>query len=380
MSKEIISFIKEIYRGWRDVNLHAPIFVGNEIAYLTKCIETTMVSSVGQFVDQFERDLASFTGASGSVAVVNGTAALHTALILTGVKPGDEVLTQSLTFVATANAISYTGAKPVFIDVSEDRLSLCSVKLEAFLNKCKIDSEGNCRNPQTGNIIRACVPMHTFGHAADMDAIVRICHSKNIKVIEDAAESLGTRYNGVHTGLIGDIGVLSFNGNKIITSGGGGALISTDGDILKKAKHLTTTAKKAHAWKYEHDVIGYNYRMPNINAALACAQLECINDFLKDKRTIAEQYRAYFATIPDIKFFDEPLGSKSNFWLNSIIFSSERDQQRFLEESNASGVITRPIWVPMHKLDMYSKCERTEMAVTDALSSRIVNIPSGVRS
>lgn len=374
----IIEYIKELYGTDEFIPLHAPVFKGNEKKYLEKCIDSTFVSSVGKFVDQFEEKLATYTGAKKSVVTVNGTAALHTALVLCGVKRNDHVITQPLTFVATANAIDYTQAKPIFVDVDLDTMGLSPEKLDYFLkNNCELKKDGYTYNKNTGNRIKACVPMHTFGHPVRIDQIVEICNNYNIDVIEDAAESLGSYVNKKHTGLFGKMGILSFNGNKVITTGGGGAIITNDENIAKQAKHITTTAKVPHKWKFVHDQVGYNYRMPNINAALGCAQLEYLDKILKEKRIIALNYEKYFESI-NVKFLNELEGTHANYWLNALILNNEEERDLFLEKTNSNNVMTRPIWNLMNKLEMYKQCVCGDLSNSNWLEERVVNIPSGI--
>jgi len=377
--KEIISFIRELYGKDGIIHLHEPVFRGNEKKYLCECVDSTFVSSVGPFVDLFEQRMCEFTGAVKAVVVVNGTAGLHVALLLCGVESTDEVITQPLTFIATANAISYTGARPVFVDVDRDTMGLSSEKLADFLEKnCEIKKDGYTYNRHSGRRIKACVPMHTFGHPVRIMEIVSICSKYNIDVIEDAAESLGSYADDRHTGLFGKIGILSFNGNKVLTTGGGGMIITTAPEIGRHAKHITTTAKLPHRWEFVHDELGYNYRMPNINAALGCAQLEKLPEFLKDKRKIAEGYRNFFQNA-GIDFFVEREGTVSNYWLNAVILKSREERNAFLEETNNKGVMTRPIWTLMNRLGMYKDCYADNIGNAEWLEERVVNIPSGVR-
>jgi aminotransferase in exopolysaccharide biosynthesis len=322
---------------------------------------------------------ASFTGASHAVAVVNGTAALHIALKLVGVEPGDEVVTQSLTFVATCNAIAYCGAEPSFVDVEEGTMGMSPESLESFFAEHTIQKEGKRVDRHTNRPISAVVPMHTFGHPCRIEDIARICEEYGVPLVEDSAESLGSYYKGRHTGTFGKVGVFSYNGNKTITTGGGGMLVTHDEEIARRAKHLTTTAKLPHAWEYVHDEIGFNYRLPNINAALGCAQMERLEEILRDKRAVAERYREFFAQMDGVHFIDEPEGAKSNFWLNALLFDNPEHKELFLEETNPAGVMTRPIWRPMHELPMYDAAFRTPLPVAEYLAERIVNIPSGAR-
>ncbi|TCK62348.1 LegC family aminotransferase [Seleniivibrio woodruffii] len=374
---EITNFIKNLF-GDSFVPLHEPRFSGNEKKYLNDCIDSTFVSSVGKYVDRLEKDFAEYTGSGYSVAAVNGTCALHTALKVVGVNSGDEVLTQPLTFIATANAISYCGASPVFIDVDLDTLGMSPESLSDFLNaNCSLVG-GKCVNSATGKVIKACVPMHTFGHPCRIDKICEICAEWHIPVIEDAAESLGSTYKGRHTGTFGILGVFSFNGNKIITSGGGGVIVTDDELLARRAKHITTTAKQPHKWEYVHDEVGFNYRMPNLNAALLCAQLEQVDGFLKNKRELADIYRRFFET-SNIEFFKEPDCANSNYWLNAVILSGLKERDNFLEYSNSNGVMTRPIWRLMNKLSMFSDCFSADLKNSEYLEERVVNIPSSAR-
>ncbi len=363
------------------VPLHAPTFSGNEKKYLDECIDSTFVSSVGAFVDRFERDIAKYTGARRAVVCVSGTNALHMALMLAGVERDDEVLTQSLSFIATCNAISYIGAHPVFIDVDYDTMGLSPAALREWLEKHTVKDAGNVlRNKSTGRRVKSVVPMHTFGHPCRIDEIASICDEYCLELVEDAAESIGSFYKGKHTGTFGRIGAISFNGNKTITTGGGGMLLFNDEKLADLAKHLTTQAKVPSRWDFIHDHIGYNYRMPNINAALGCAQLEEISGFLASKRKTAEIYREFFASEPGgIKFMAEPTESVSNYWLNAIAFPTREERDRFLQYSNDHGVMTRPIWELMWRLPMFEHCERDSQTNTVLLADTIVNLPSSVK-
>jgi perosamine synthetase len=375
----IIEKIRELYNEpEKFISLHTPLFIGNEKKYLEECIDTTFVSSVGKFVGRFEDSIAEYTGSRRAVACVNGTSALHIALRLAGVEQNDEVLTQPLTFIATSNAISYCGAKPLFLDVDLKTLGLSPAALETFLFTETEMKAGGCYNKSTGNRIKACVPMHTFGHPCRIDEIARLCETYKIELIEDAAESIGSFYKGKHTGTFGKIGVLSFNGNKIITTGGGGMLLFNDEELACRAKHLTTQAKVAHPWNFEHDEIGYNYRMPNLNAALVLAQLENINLYLDKKRLLAESYKDFFSS-EKISFFSEPEDCSSNYWLNVLIFKSEPERDQFLLESNSQQVMTRPAWRLMNKLPMFENCRKGSLINSQWLEQRIVNIPSSVK-
>ena len=363
------------------VPLHAPTFSGNEKKYLDECIDSTFVSSVGAFVDRFERDIAEYTGARRAVVCVSGTNALHMALMLASVERDDEVLTQSLSFIATCNAISYIGAHPVFIDVDYDTMGLSPAALREWLEKHTVKDAGNVlRNKSTGRRVKSVVPMHTFGHPCRIDEIASICDEYCLELVEDAAESIGSFYKGKHTGTFGRIGAISFNGNKTITTGGGGMLLFNDEKLADLAKHLTTQAKVPSRWEFIHDHIGYNYRMPNINAALGCAQLEEISGFLASKRKTAEIYREFFASEPGgIKFMAEPTEAVSNYWLNAIAFPTREERDRFLQYSNDHGVMTRPIWELMWRLPMFEHCERDSQTNTVLLADTIVNLPSSVK-
>ncbi len=378
MFEAIIQFIKEAYNTEQFLPLHEPVFFGNEKKYLNECIDSTFVSSVGKFVDKFEQMVAEFTGAKYAIATVNGTAALHIALKLAGVDENSEVITQPLTFIATCNAISYCNAVPVFVDVDKDTMGMSPQSLKSFLMSETIQKEGGCYNKTTGKKITAAVPMHTFGHPCRIDEIAEICDEHNIVLIEDAAESLGSYYKNQHTGTFGEIGVLSFNGNKTITTGGGGMLITNDEALAKHAKHLTTTAKLAHPYEYIHDEIGYNYRLPNINAALGCAQMESLSSILKNKRQLAEQYIGFFEK-QNIQFVKEQEHAKVNYWLNAVIMESEEQRNVFLQETNDNNVMTRPVWGLMNKLTMFENCQTSNLTNAQWLEQRVVNIPSGVR-
>ncbi|CAK7004414.1 MAG: GDP-perosamine synthase [Parabacteroides sp.] len=379
MYSEVVKFIRELYTTEEFIPLHAPCFIGNEKKYLNECIDTTFVSSVGQFVDRFEEMVATYTGAARAVVCVNGTNALHMALLLSGVERDNEVLTQSLTFIATCNAISYIGAHPVFIDVDKETMGLSPLAVRNWLLKHAELRNGICYNKNTGRVIKACVPMHTFGHPVKVEELSDICEEYHIELIEDAAESLGSFYKGRHTGTFGKIGAISFNGNKTITTGGGGMLLFKDAELGKFAKHLTTQAKVPHRWEFVHDHIGYNYRMPNINAALGCAQMENLDSFVKNKRATAEQYKEFFKQIDSLDFFTEPENCYSNYWLNVVITRDKQEQQDFLQYTNDHGIMTRPIWCLMNKLEMFKGCETDGLVNTQWLEDRVVNIPSSVK-
>jgi aminotransferase in exopolysaccharide biosynthesis len=373
-----IKFIRDIYSSKDDfIPLHEPRFVGNEKKYLLDTIDSTFVSSVGAYVDRFEDMMQELTQTKKAIAVVNGTSGIQVALRLVGVKAGDEVLTQALTFVATANAIAYNGAKPVFLDVDLDTMGLSPGAIQDFLEEYAELREDGCYNKKTGNRISACLPMHTFGFPVRIDEIIRICNIWKIPVVEDAAESLGSEFKRQPTGSFGEVGVFSFNGNKIVTSGGGGAIVTSNAALGIKAKYLTTTAKQPHAYEYVHDELGYNYRMPNLNAALACAQLEKLNWFLKKKRELAKQYEEFFKGA-DAKFRTELSETKANYWLMCVELENRNARDLFLKETNEAKVMTRPIWELMYKLPMYQDCFKDEQVNASFLVDRIVNIPSSV--
>ncbi len=376
--KNVIDFIQNLYQTVEFIPLHEPKFIGNEKAYLMDCIDSTFVSSVGKYVDQFEKMVIEATGINHAIATVNGTAALHVALELVGVKPGDEVITQPLSFIATCNAITYCGAKPVFVDVDRETLGMSPQSLKDFLLKNVIKSADGSLNKRTGKKISAVLPMHTFGHPCLIEDIAEICDKFNIPLIEDAAESLGSYYKGRHTGSFGKVAIFSFNGNKTITTGGGGMIVTNDKALALRAKHTTTTAKNPHPYEFLHDEIGYNYRLPNINAALGCAQMEKLKQFLEDKRAIAYTYSKFFRSI-DLNFIYEPKHSSSNYWLNGLILESKEMRDNFLRELNAAGVMSRPIWRLMNTLKMFSDCECADISNAKWLEERVVNIPSSPR-
>ncbi len=378
MYKEVIDFIRSLYQTDKFIPLHAPIFIGNEEKYVTDCIKSTFVSSVGAYVDRFEEMICEFTGSKYAVATVNGTAALHMALILAGVKKEELVITQPLTFVATCNAIKNAGADPLFTDVDLETMGMCPESLEKFLQQeCLVNSEGQTIHRRSKKRVSACVPMHTFGHPVKITEISKVCESFNIPVVEDAAESLGSYYKNQHTGTFGLLGTLSFNGNKTITCGGGGMILTNNEKLAKAAKHLTTTAKVPHAWEYDHDQIGYNYRLPNLNAALACAQMEQLPKFLKNKRKLANRYFDFFAD-KKIKIMKEPDNAKANYWLNSILLSDRKERDAFLKYTNDRKVMTRPVWNLMYNLAMFKNCIKFEIKNAIYLEERVVNIPSSV--
>jgi len=376
---QIITFIKNTYKTEGFVPLSVPQFFGNEKKYLEECIDTTFVSSVGKFVDRFEEMVAEYTGAKKAVVCVSGTNALHMAMMLVGVERDDEVLTQALTFIATCNAISYIGAHPVFIDVDKDTMGLSPKAVKVWLEAHSEIKESICYNKTTGRRIKACVPMHTFGHPVHLDELVEVCKEWHIELVEDAAESLGSFYKGKHTGTFGKVGAISFNGNKTITTGGGGMLLFMDEKLGEFAKHLTTQAKVPHRWEFVHDHIGYNYRMPNINAALGCAQMEHLEVFVLNKRKTAAQYAEFFKNMEDIEFFVEPTDCRSNYWLNAVILKDKQAQLEFLQQTNDNGVMTRPIWELMNRLPMFEHCQNDGLENTIWFADRVVNIPSSVK-
>jgi len=377
MNRQLIEFIRDEYRTNDPVPLHSPSFRGNERQYILDCIDTTFVSSVGKYVDRFEKAIADYTGSKGCTATVTGTSALHIALKLSGVQPDDLVITQSVTFVATCNAINYCGAEPIFLDVSANTLGLSPNALRTWLDTyAEIDDQGRCIRKRDRRVIRACLPMHTFGHPCEITEILKITNEWQIALIEDAAESLGSLYQKRHTGTFGKAAAISFNGNKIITTGGGGAILS-DSALAARAKHVTTTAKKAHPYEYVHDEIGFNYRLPNLNAALGCAQLELLESFIVNKRKLAARYKSFF-TNADLTFFSEPPNCRSNYWLNAVLCNDSEHQRELIKETNEHGIMTRPIWLPMHLTPMYRHCERGDLTVTEWLKDRVVNLPSSV--
>lgn len=375
MFEDIIDFIQKTYKTKNFIPLHEPKFFGNEKKYLNECIDSTFVSSVGKYVDIFEKKIAEYTGAKYVVATSNGTSALHIALLLANVEEGDEVITQPLTFVATCNAIRYCGGQPIFVDVDKDTMGLSPTSLRSFLANNTTIKNKKCINNSTGKVIKACMPMHTYGHPCKIDEIKEICIQYSLILIEDAAESIGSIYKQKHAGTFGQIGIMSFNGNKVITAGGGGCIITDNRTLAKKAKHLTTTAKVKHKWDFNHDMVGYNYRMPNLNAALVVAQLENIDKFISSKRQLSADYKAFFSNI-DCTFFVEPVNSKSNYWLNTIVFRNKKQRDSFLEITNNNGIMTRPIWRLMNELEMFKSYECTNIDNAKYLEERSVNIPS----
>lgn len=374
----ITDFIRSLYPGRDPVPLHAPVFQGNEKKYLIDCIDSTYVSYVGKYATKFEEMVAAYIGVKHAVAMVNGTAALQIALQLAGVMRNDEVLTQALTFVATANAIVHAGGKPVFIDSELKNLGMDPGKLDDFLKKyAELKANGQLINKLTGNRIAACVPVHIFGHPARIEEIVQICQKWQIPVVEDAAESISSTYKSLHMGTFGIMGVLSFNGNKIITTGGGGMIVTNDPELARRAKHITTTAKVPHPWEFYHDEVGYNYRLPNVNAAIGCAQMEQIDNFIDCKRELAERYAAFFIKI-GVSFFTEQPDCQCNYWLNTIVLENRDERDLFLKYTNENNVMTRPAWTLMNKLPMYKKCLSTSLDKAQWLEDRLVNIPSSV--
>lgn len=379
ITEEIITVLKTVLRKGSDpVALHEPLFEGREREYVKDCIDSGYVSSVGSYVNRFESELCRYTGAAFAAAVVNGTSALQICLKLAGVQQGDEVLMPALTFVATANAVCYCGAVPHFVDSDMYSLGVDAEKLYSYLKETAVILKGVCYNKRTGRPIRALVVMHTFGHPVNIERILSICGDYKLKLIEDATESLGSYYKNIHTGKFGMLAALSFNGNKIMTTGGGGAVLTDDEELYSKAKHLTTTAKLPHRWEFVHDEIGYNYRMPNLNAALGCAQLEQLEKFVCLKRALAEEYKKAFAQIPGIRLFTEPSYAKSNYWLNTLILSEDNAALRdtILEGTNREGIQTRPAWTLMNRLPMFRDCPRMDLTAAESLESRIINIPS----
>lgn len=377
LSNQIVGAIEGAI-GPPPVALHEPSFKGNEWHYLKECLDSTFVSSVGKYVDKFENELASYTGARFAVAFVNGTAALHIGLLVAGVKRDDEVLVPALTFVATANAITYCGATPHFVDSEESSFGIDAVKLRSYLKEKTTQINGYCINKSTGCAIKAIIPMHVFGHPCNLDQIIAICNDFNIALVEDAAESLGSYYCGRHTGTFGVVGALSFNGNKVITTGGGGALLTNNEEVAKLVKHLSTTAKKSHPWEYDHDLIAYNYRMPNINAALGCAQLEELPNFLRAKRTLAKVYEHAFSCIDGVSFKTEQENCISNYWLQTIVLDTNHEDARdsILIKLNNYGYTTRPVWKLLSSLRHFKQCPAMDLSCALSLEKRILNIPS----
>lgn len=378
MYKDTVAFIQNIYNTKEFLPLHEPKFIGNEKKYINEAIDSTFVSSVGKYVTQFEEMMAEFVGAKYAIATSNGTSALHIGLKLVGVDEASEVLTQPLTFIATANAIAYCNASPIFIDVDRDTLGLSPSKLEAFLKEnTSMNQNNECINNKTNKVIKACVPMHTFGHACKIEEIVAICDKYNIAVVEDSAESLGSYYKGQHTGTFGKVGVFSFNGNKIITTGGGGMIVTDDEALAKRAKHITTTAKVPHPYEYIHDEVGYNYRLTNLAAAMGVGQMESLELFIEKQRELASKYQAFFKDL-DLEFIEEPTYSTSNYWLNAVILKDRETRDEFLKYTNENGIMTRSIWRLMNKLEMFKNAQSGDLSNAEWLEDRVVNISSSV--
>lgn len=376
MHKKLVNFVQEIYQTKEFVPLHAPTFGGNEKKYVNNTLDSTFVSSVGKYVDQFEQQIEAYTGIAKAIATVNGTAALHTALYMAGVKSGDLVITQALTFVATCNALYHMGAEPVFVDVSKISLGLCPEALDSYLeDNAFINDDGLSQHKVTQQVFRAVVPMHTFGHPVELDELIIVCAKWNIALVEDAAESLGSFYKGQHTGTFGSFSAVSFNGNKVITTGGGGMVLCKSFDEGMHTKHITTTAKVPHPYEFFHDEAGFNYRLPNLNAALGCAQMEVLPKFLEKKRELALSYKSFFKE-SDFKFVEEPEYAQSNYWLNAIICPNNEVRETFIKETNKQGVMTRPIWKLMNRLPMFEKSKYGPLTNSEWLESCLVNIPS----
>lgn len=376
MNNKLIRFVRDIYQTNEFIPLHAPTFNGNEKAYVSDTIDSTFVSSVGKYVEDFEKHIEVYTGTTKAVATVNGTAALHTALYMAGVKAGDLVLTQALTFVATCNALFHMGAEPIFVDVSKVSLGLCPKATTAYLDEhAKLNSDGECIHKITGQRIKAVVPMHTFGHPVELDELLSVCLKWHLVLVEDAAESLGSFYKGKHTGTIGDFSAISFNGNKVITTGGGGMVLCKSLDEGIHTRHITTTAKVPHPYEFYHDEPGFNYRLPNLNAALGCAQMEALPEFLRQKRVLAQQYQDLFSG-SDFQFVTEPDYAQSNYWLNAIICPDTNSRDLLLKESNEQGIMTRPIWQLMHRLPMFKSALKGDLPVSEWIEAHLINLPS----
>nr|WP_086939815.1 LegC family aminotransferase [Thaumasiovibrio occultus] len=371
----IVEFVRDTYQTNDFIPLHAPTFDGNEKAYVMETIDSTFVSSVGKFVDEFEHKIEAFTGTAKAVATVNGTAALHAALYMAGVERGDFVITQALTFVATCNALYHMGAEPIFVDVSPVSLGLCPKALERYLEEHAELTEQGCFHKGRKQRIKAVVPMHTFGHPVELDELIALCHKWQLALVEDAAESLGSFYKGQHTGILGEFGAVSFNGNKIITTGGGGMVLCRDLEDGKRTKHVTTTAKVPHPFEFYHDEAGFNYRMPNLNAALGCAQMEVLDSYLAQKRVLAARYEQFFAS-SDIRFVTEPSYAQSNYWLNAVICPDSEMRDALLAGTNDAGVMTRPIWKLMHRLPMFANAPRGDLTQSEFIEAHLVNLPS----
>jgi aminotransferase in exopolysaccharide biosynthesis len=376
----IIAYIKTLYPNRDPVLLHCPEFLGNEKKYLAECIDTKYVSYVGRFVADMENKIKEISGAKHAVALVNGTAAMHMLLLAVGIQPGDEIITQSLSFVATAAAIVHANGTPVFVDVERENLGMSPESLRAFLAENAEVRKDVCINKKTGKPIKAVIPMHTFGHPVRIDVIQKICGEYALMLIEDAAESLGSYYQGKHTGTFGKAAILSFNGNKLVTTGGGGMVITDDGAVADRVRYISTTAKRPHRWEFYHDEAGYNLRMPSVNAAIGLAQLEYFDTILANKRETAGMYQQFFESLGyDIKYVSEPKNAKSNYWLNAILFNSRPERERFLEYSNDNGVQTRPVWNLLHTLPPYQSCQHTQTPNAEYFADRLVNIPSSIR-
>lgn len=377
--REFTDFVREVFAQKEGmIILHDPRFIGNERKYLMDAMDSNFVSSVGEYVGKFEQAICDYTGSKFAVAAVNGTSALHICLLLAGVRPEEEVITQPVSFIATCNAISYTGAKPVFVDVDKHTMGMSAEKLEDFLKEnARKGADGYTYNNKTGKRFAAVVPMHTFGHPCDLEGLLEVCERYNITLVEDAAESIGSLYKGKHTGVFGKLAALSFNGNKVITTGGGGMILTQDEKLAKLAKHITTTAKVPHRWEYNHDYTAYNYRLTNLAAALGLGQIEQCDFFIEQKRKLTDKYKAFFAG-KDIEFFTEPENCRSNYWLNAVILKNREERDAFLTYTNDNGVMTRPIWVLNNKLDMYKGCQCGDLSNAQWLEDRVINIPSTV--
>lgn len=376
MNNKLICFVRDIYQTNDFIPLHAPTFTGNEKKYVTDTLDSTFVSSVGKYVEAFEKHIETYTETTKAIATVNGTAALHTALYMARVKASDLVITQALTFVATCNVIYHLGAEPVFVDVSKTSLGLCPKAAREYLKTyASLNTEGQCIHKETGQQIKAIVPMHTFGHPVELDELLEVCQTWNLALIEDAAEGLGSFYKGKHVGTFGDFSAVSFNGNKIITTGGGGMVLCKNIDDAKHTQHVTTTAKVPHSFEYYHNEPGFNYRLPNLNAALGCAQMEMLPTFIKQKRALAKQYQALFSG-SDFKFVSEPIYAQSNYWLNAVICPDSKSRDLMLKETNGQGVMTRPVWKLMHRLPMFKNALKGNLTVSEWLESHLINLPS----
>lgn len=377
-AEDLVAFVRTLYGTSDFIPLHAPRFDARDVEYVREAVESGFVSTVGRHVTEFEQAVMAYTGAAHAVATVNGTSALHAALLVAGVQPGEEVITQSITFVATCNAIRYCTAEPVFVDIEAATLGMAPESLLAFLEAhAERRDDGLCWNRTTGRVIRACVPMHNGGHPVRIDHIAGICQEWGLVLVEDAAESLGSFYQGRHTGRTGALAALSFNGNKILTTGGGGMILTDDVALAERARHLTTTAKQPHPYLYQHDEVGFNYRLPALNAALGCAQMEKLPDYVERKRALALRYGEWFDA-RGVPFVREPEGARSNYWFNAFLAEDRAQRDALLAYTNAEGVMTRPLWTPMHSLPIYTGCQRTELPVSESLESRLVNVPSSV--